>query len=83
MTSSPSLVLKRCVCASPPLHALNPRYLQVKYLDENLGALNVKLTKEELAQIRDLIEKSNATKGDRYPAWGMGLAYADTPELKA
>jgi len=24
---------------------------------------------------------SNVTKGDRYPAWGMDLAYADTPEL--
>ncbi|KAJ6617010.1 hypothetical protein B0H10DRAFT_2164536 [Mycena sp. CBHHK59/15] len=29
------------------------------------------------------IENSNATKGDRYPSWGMGLAYANTPGLKA
>ncbi|KAF7345431.1 Aldo keto reductase [Mycena venus] len=46
------------------------------------GALNIKLTKDDLALIRDYIEQSNATNGDRYPAWGMGLAYADTPELK-
>lgn len=39
------------------------------------------MTKGDLDLIRDYIEKSNATKGDRYPAWGMGLAYADTPEL--
>ncbi|KAJ7233045.1 NADP-dependent oxidoreductase domain-containing protein [Mycena rebaudengoi] len=54
----------------------------IKYMDENLGALKVKLTSADLELIRDYIEKSNANKGDRYPAWGMGLAYLDTPELK-
>ncbi|KAJ7282921.1 Aldo/keto reductase [Mycena rebaudengoi] len=54
----------------------------IKYLDENLGALKVKLTPADLGLIRELIAKSDAATGDRYPAWGMGLAYADTPELK-
>ena len=48
-------------------------------MEENLGALNVKLTKNDLKLIRDYIE--NVTKGDRYPAFGMKLAYAVTPEL--
>ncbi|KAJ7218139.1 Aldo/keto reductase [Mycena pura] len=59
-----------------------PGTKKIKYLEENLGALKVKLTKADLALIREYIEKSDATKGDRYPAWGMGLAYADTPEPK-
>jgi len=59
-----------------------PGTKKIKYLEENLGALKVKLTKADLELIREYIEKSDATKGDRYPAWGMGLAYADTPELK-
>ncbi|KIM75965.1 hypothetical protein PILCRDRAFT_98821 [Piloderma croceum F 1598] len=54
---------------------------EVKYLEENLGALNVKLAPEDLKHIRDYIEMSKVTKGDLYPAWGMDLAYADTPEL--
>jgi hypothetical protein len=43
--------------------------------------VKVNLTKQELDQIRDYIEKSNAANGERYPAWATGLAYADTPEL--
>ncbi|KAH9951065.1 NADP-dependent oxidoreductase domain-containing protein [Amylocystis lapponica] len=58
-----------------------PGTKKIKYLEENLGALNLKLTPEDLGLIRTYIEDSNATKGDRYPVWGMGLAYADTPEL--
>lgn len=54
---------------------------QVRYIEENVGALKVKLSKEDLGLIRDLITKSNATEGDRYPEFGMRLAYADTPEL--
>ncbi|KAJ7780180.1 NADP-dependent oxidoreductase domain-containing protein [Mycena maculata] len=58
-----------------------PGTKKTKYLEENLQALKVKLTPADLELIRDYIEKSNATKGDRYPAWGMELAYADTPKL--
>ncbi|KAJ6568369.1 Aldo/keto reductase [Mycena vulgaris] len=60
-----------------------PGTKKIKYLEENLGALKVELTQVDLESIREYIEKSNATKGERYPSWSMGLAYADTPEFKA
>ncbi|KIK56496.1 hypothetical protein GYMLUDRAFT_47031 [Collybiopsis luxurians FD-317 M1] len=60
-----------------------PGTKKVKYLGENLRSIDVKLTKDDLSLIRDYIEKSDATKGPRYPEWGMSLAYADTPELAA
>ncbi|KAJ3908286.1 NADP-dependent oxidoreductase domain-containing protein [Lentinula edodes] len=59
-----------------------PGTKKVKYLEENLGAVNVKLSDEDLKLVREYIEKSDATKGARYPEWGMHLAYADTPELR-
>ncbi|KAJ3808670.1 NADP-dependent oxidoreductase domain-containing protein [Lentinula aff. lateritia] len=59
----------------------NPGTKKVKYLEENLGVINVKLSDEDLKLVREYIEKSDATKGARYPEWGMHLAYADTPEL--
>ncbi|KAJ3981655.1 Aldo/keto reductase [Lentinula detonsa] len=59
-----------------------PGTKKVKYLEENVGAVNVKLSEEDLKLVREYIEKSDATKGARYPEWGMHLAYADTPELR-
>ncbi|MFA3783996.1 aldo/keto reductase [Melioribacteraceae bacterium 4301-Me] len=43
---------------------------KVKYLEENLKALDVKLTKEDLEKI-DLIMPKGAVKGPRYPEQGM------------
>lgn len=79
----PFLALRR-FAFSPGMsfnNCLHGEYPQIKYLDENLGALKVKLTKDNLAFIRDLIEKSDATKGERYPDSLKSLAYSDTPEL--
>jgi aryl-alcohol dehydrogenase-like predicted oxidoreductase len=47
-----------------------PGTKRMKYLDENLGALQVSLTSEELAEI-DAILPAGITSGDRYPAQGM------------
>jgi len=43
-----------------------------KYLDENVGALNVKLTPEDLRRIDDIFPR-DATAGARYPAHMMNL----------
>ncbi|HWF91912.1 MAG TPA: aldo/keto reductase, partial [Terriglobales bacterium] len=43
-----------------------------KYLEENVGALDVKLTKEDLRQI-DAVIPSGATAGQRYPEHMMSL----------
>ena len=39
---------------------------KIKYLEENLGALNVKLTDEENDEIRKAVERAEV-HGERYP----------------
>ena len=57
-----------------------PGTKKIKYLEENLGAVDVKLTKEENAEIRKAVENAEV-HGGRYPE-GMGSAlFADTPAL--
>lgn len=53
-----------------------------KYLEENLGALKVKLTKEEDGEIRKLVDTAEVY-GTRYPEAMMGALFANTPALKA
>ncbi|MDN7228125.1 aldo/keto reductase [Planococcus liqunii] len=43
-----------------------PGTKRIKYLDENIGALNVELTEQDLAHIDELAPKG-AAAGDRYP----------------
>ena len=47
-----------------------PGTKRVKYLDENLGAVTVQLTPEELRRIDDVLPPGSAS-GERYPAQGM------------
>jgi aryl-alcohol dehydrogenase-like predicted oxidoreductase len=47
-----------------------PGTKRIKYLDDNLGAVNVRLTAAELAQI-DAILPAGAASGERYPAQAM------------
>ena len=47
-----------------------PGTKRVKYLEENMGAVNVRLTPEELAQI-DAILPAGAASGERYNAQAM------------
>jgi aryl-alcohol dehydrogenase-like predicted oxidoreductase len=59
-----------------------PGTKKIKYLEENFGALKVKLSKEEELEIRDLVEKTEV-HGLRYPAAVAGHLFADTPALNA
>jgi aryl-alcohol dehydrogenase-like predicted oxidoreductase len=59
-----------------------PGTKKIKYLEENLGALNVKLSKEEEKEIRGLVEGAEV-HGLRYPEAMVGHLFADTPALKA
>jgi aryl-alcohol dehydrogenase-like predicted oxidoreductase len=59
-----------------------PGTKKIKYLEENLGALNVKLSAEEEKEIRGHIEGAEV-HGLRYPEMFVGYLFADTPELKA
>ena len=56
-----------------------PGTKKIKYLEENLGALDVKLSAEELATIRKAIEGAEV-HGTRYPQAMQGALFADTPE---
>lgn len=52
-----------------------------QYLQENLGALEVTLTTEELQEIRDLAEKADPWNGPRFPEWFTAQSFVDTPPL--
>lgn len=57
-----------------------PGTKKVKYLEENLGALQVDLSKEEVQEIRVAVEGC-VTSGDRYPGILAKVCFGDTPEL--
>lgn len=57
-----------------------PGTKKLKYLKENLGALDVKLTKEEEQEIRQAVEKVEVV-GERYPEIMAKYSFADTPAL--
>ncbi|QRV78189.1 aldo/keto reductase family protein [Ceratobasidium sp. AG-Ba] len=57
-----------------------PGTRKLKYLEENLGALNVKLTSEDVNAIRQAIVETELT-GDQYPPRLFEMLYRDTPEL--
>jgi len=58
-----------------------PGTKNIKYLKENQGAVNIKLSEEELARVRKLAEDSNIGQKDRYGPTGMAITLADTPPL--
>jgi len=58
-----------------------PGTKKIKYLKENLGAADIKLSTEEVAHVREIASKADATVGDRYPASSMQHLFADTPKL--
>lgn len=57
-----------------------PGTKRTKYLEENMGALKVHLTQEEIAAIREACEELKVS-GNRYPEHMMGALFADTPPL--
>ncbi|KAH9207398.1 NADP-dependent oxidoreductase domain-containing protein [Leptodontidium sp. 2 PMI_412] len=58
-----------------------PGTKKIKYLEENLGALDVKLSEEDVQEIRELVEAVEV-HGHRYPEVMRGSLFADTPVLK-
>lgn len=50
-------------------------------MNENLGSLNVKLTPEEVQEVRKIAERADSVLGDRYPAGWLETVYVDTPSL--
>ena len=58
-----------------------PGTKKIKYLEENIAALDVKITSSENAEIRKAVENAEV-HGERYPEQMMGTVFSDTPELK-
>lgn len=58
-----------------------PGTKKIKYLEENWGALEVKLTDEEKAEVRRVVDEAEV-HGERYPAAVMSGCFSDTPELE-
>jgi len=54
----------------------------IKYLEENMGALNVKLTPQKDKEIRDAVDAAE-THGDRYPEIMQKVCFMDIPPLEA
>ena len=50
-------------------------------LRENLHAIKVKLSTEDVEEVRRIADLANATAGDRYPAAMQAMLYVDTPPL--
>ncbi|EEB97935.1 hypothetical protein MPER_02648, partial [Moniliophthora perniciosa FA553] len=57
-----------------------PGTKKVKYLKENVGAGSIKLSSDELTQIRKAAEAAEIA-GNRYPPGWNEMAYADSPAL--
>ena len=57
-----------------------PGTKRIKYLEENMGALDVHLTDAEDREIRAASEVAE-TSGDRYPGVMQSLCFKDTPPL--
>lgn len=56
-----------------------PGTRRIKYLEENMGALEIELSDAEEKEIRALV--TSAVVGSRYPEGLMATLVADTPEL--
>ena len=60
---------------------IDVRPLDMQNLKENLGALNIKLAKEDVEEVHKMAAAADL-KGTRYPESRMHLLFAETPELK-
>ncbi|KAJ3504299.1 hypothetical protein NLJ89_g8006 [Agrocybe chaxingu] len=58
-----------------------PGTRKIKYLKENLDAVKIDLTPEDVADVRKIAHEADAAQGFRYPPEYMDLLFADTPEI--
>jgi diketogulonate reductase-like aldo/keto reductase len=58
-----------------------PGTKHVKYLKENVDAINAEFSKEDDERIRKTIESVGGSKGARYPEAFLSQCFADSPEL--
>ncbi|KAJ7617150.1 Aldo/keto reductase [Roridomyces roridus] len=56
-----------------------PGTTKLKYLEENLGAAKITLSKEDAAKVRELAAAADAQQGARYPPGLSETMFVDTP----
>ncbi|RDI79721.1 Serine/threonine-protein kinase [Venturia inaequalis] len=57
-----------------------PGTKRVKYLEENAAAMHVRLTTDDVKQLRVEIEKVGGSKSERYPTTMMSKCFGNSPE---
>ncbi|KAJ7300908.1 Aldo/keto reductase [Mycena albidolilacea] len=56
-----------------------PGTKKVKYLEENVAALKLKLSAEDVQAVREVASQADAAQGERYPPGMVEMMFADTP----
>ncbi|PIL27784.1 transporter [Ganoderma sinense ZZ0214-1] len=59
-----------------------PGTTKIANIRENLAATDIKLSPEDVQEVRKISQVADAGKGDRYPPVWMHLLFADTPALQ-
>lgn len=78
--ATPAQVVLAWILAQGPEFFPIPGTKNIKYLEQNLGALKVTVSKEDDARIRETIASLGGVAGDRTPA-GIEQNFGDTPPL--
>ncbi|KAH7336331.1 NADP-dependent oxidoreductase domain-containing protein [Rhexocercosporidium sp. MPI-PUGE-AT-0058] len=58
-----------------------PGTMKTKYLEENIAAFEVRLTEDEVTEMRKVVEATEVS-GERYPEMYVAELFRDTPALK-
>lgn len=79
--ATPAQVTLAWLLAQAPDIIPIPGSKQIKYIEENLGALDLKLSDEEIKKIRELCDEVEKNLGSsaRMPDWGLALSFVETP----
>ncbi|MCL7039253.1 hypothetical protein MKW94_019715 [Papaver nudicaule] len=60
-----------------------PGTTKIENLNQNVGALSVKLTESEMAELESLASDEGAVKGERHSAMKSTWKYSETPSLSS
>lgn len=52
----------------------------LQYLEENIAAANVKLTPQDVEDVRQAAKDADAAQEDRYPPGFMEMLFVETPQ---
>lgn len=59
---------------------LTPLVPWLQYLEENIAAANVKLTPQDVKDVRQAAKDADAAQGDRYPPGIIEMLFVETPQ---